>query len=336
MPIKDLSPRYLVQIKFGSHLYGTATPESDLDIKAVYLPRARDILLQRAGSLVSDNRAKAHGEKNTAADIDREAYSLQRYLELLAEGQTVALDMLFAPEWAMISQPDAVWAEVQALAPKILTKGATAFVRYCRQQANKYGIKGSRVAATRQALALLLEGEQHYGATTSLQMMTTELEQLIAANELIKFSDLIQPNGAVTRCLEVCGKKAMLTASIKNAREIVAHMVNEYGQRALAAERNEGVDWKALSHAIRVGHEALELLTTGTITFPRPEAAYLLQVKLGKIPYIEVAAEIERLLERVEFAAVASKLPEIANAQLIDDFVAEKYWQQVIDTEKIS
>jgi hypothetical protein len=32
-------------------------------------------------------------------------YSLQRYLELLADGQTVALDMLFAPNSAMTGRP---------------------------------------------------------------------------------------------------------------------------------------------------------------------------------------------------------------------------------------
>jgi len=37
----------IVDMRFGSHLYGTATPESDLDCKAVCLPGARDILLQR-------------------------------------------------------------------------------------------------------------------------------------------------------------------------------------------------------------------------------------------------------------------------------------------------
>jgi predicted nucleotidyltransferase len=35
----------VVEICFGSHLYGTDTPESDL--KGVYLPEAGDILLQR-------------------------------------------------------------------------------------------------------------------------------------------------------------------------------------------------------------------------------------------------------------------------------------------------
>lgn len=49
------------------------------------------------------------------------------------------------------------------------------------------------------------------------------------------------------------------TGSIKSAREIAQRLVNEYGQRALQAERNEGIDWKALSHAVRVGREALEL-----------------------------------------------------------------------------
>jgi RNA repair pathway DNA polymerase beta family len=28
----------VVKMRFGSHLYGTATPESDLDLKGVYLP----------------------------------------------------------------------------------------------------------------------------------------------------------------------------------------------------------------------------------------------------------------------------------------------------------
>ncbi|MFP4098370.1 MAG: DNA polymerase beta superfamily protein [Alphaproteobacteria bacterium] len=77
----------IVQIKFGSHLYGTSTPQSDLDVKGVYLPSAWDILLQQVKPMISESRLKQHGEKNTADDIDHEAYSLQRYLEFLAQGQ---------------------------------------------------------------------------------------------------------------------------------------------------------------------------------------------------------------------------------------------------------
>jgi hypothetical protein len=38
-------------------------------------------------------------------------------------------------------------------------------------------------------------------------------------------------------------------------------------------------------------------------TFPRPDAAHLLEIKLGKLPFAQVAEEIEGLLEEVEEAA---------------------------------
>ncbi len=97
--------RSIVIIKFGSHLYGTATPASDLDFKGVYIPSARDILLQRVKGSVSQHREKAEKEKNLPGEIDSDTYSLQRFLGLVAEGQTVALDMLFAPSWAMLELP---------------------------------------------------------------------------------------------------------------------------------------------------------------------------------------------------------------------------------------
>ena len=76
----------IVNMRFGSHLYGTDTPDSDLDLKAVYLPEAHDILLQRVKATVTSNRVNAAGHKNQAGDVDSEIYSLQRYLHLLAEG----------------------------------------------------------------------------------------------------------------------------------------------------------------------------------------------------------------------------------------------------------
>ena len=73
----------VVEMRFGSHLYGTATPQSDLDYKAVYLPDCRDILLQRVRSTLVLSPDKAAGQRNSPGDIDREIFSLQRYLELL-------------------------------------------------------------------------------------------------------------------------------------------------------------------------------------------------------------------------------------------------------------
>lgn len=92
----------IVEIKFGSHLYGTNTASSDLDIKGIYLPAKKDICLQRIQPVLATKRAKSPGEKNTSEDVDYELYSPGKYLALLAEGQTVALDMLFAPEGSLL------------------------------------------------------------------------------------------------------------------------------------------------------------------------------------------------------------------------------------------
>jgi hypothetical protein len=133
----------IFRTKFGSHLYGTDTPTSDLDFKSIHLPSANDILLQRVKGSVGDRKGKTEGEKNSPEDIDDESYSLQRYLSLLAEGQTVAIDMLFAPKPEITSN---LWGYICSKKDRLLTKKSAAFVGYCRTQANKYGIKGSRVA----------------------------------------------------------------------------------------------------------------------------------------------------------------------------------------------
>lgn len=145
----------LVEMQFGSHLYGTATPESDTDIKAVHLPDRRSILLQRVEKVITRKTKLDGTAKNSAADVDYESYVLQKYLALAAEGQTVALDMLFAPEWAWTSEPSPLWLTVRANKDKLLTARYASFIGYCRTQANKYGIKGSRMGAARAVVDFL-------------------------------------------------------------------------------------------------------------------------------------------------------------------------------------
>ena len=323
----------IVEMRFGAHLYGTETEQSDLDLKAVYLPDARDILLQRVKPAITETRPKAHGEKNAPGDVDFEAYSLQRYMELLAEGQSVAIDMLFAPDAALAREPDPVWREIQANAGRFVSTRATAFVRYCRQQANRFGIKGSRVAAARRALALLEDGEARCGSASKLEALADEIVALADSTEHLAVITLPTPSGAAAPHFEVCDKKMPFTASIKTAREIVARLVGEYGKRALEAERNQGVDWKALSHAVRVGREAVELFETGRIVFPLASADHLRRIKLGALTYQTVAAEIESLLEAVEAAARRSSLPNTPDQAAMGELVARVYRRRVLEAK---
>lgn len=320
--------RTIVTIKFGSHLYGTSTPASDLDFKSVHIPSAREILLGRAKGAINKARAKAEREKNLPGEVDEESYSLQRYLSLASEGQTVALDVLFAPEWSMVEPPAPEWRTLMQNRERLFTKRAAAFVGYCRQQANKYGIKGSRVAAARSALGLLAELTER-GSAAKLGEYDSEVAALVAATEHTALIDIPSVTGGMIRHLEVCGRKMPFTSSAKNARDIVQRLVDEYGQRSLAAETQQGVDWKALSHAVRVANQAIEFLSTAHVTFPLPNAEHVLAIKLGKLPYQEVGAEIEDLLVRVEAASAASSLPDEPDHAWIENFVMSTYRAEV-------
>jgi hypothetical protein len=320
--------RKLVTIKFGSHLYGTTTPASDLDFKSVHVPTPRDILLQRAKGSINSARMKAEKEKNLPGEVEEESYSLSRFLELASEGQTVSLDVLFAPEWSMTEPPSAEWRHIIQNRSRLLTKKSAAFIGYCRKQANKYGIKGSRVAAARTALALLIELVERDGTTPKLGNYADEISR-IATSEFLTVTDITFASGGSVRHLAVCGRKLPYTASIKNGRDILQKLVDEYGQRALQAESQQGIDWKALSHSVRVGTQAIELLKTGHVTFPLPNAAHVLAIKTGTVPYQDVSAEIEGLLEAVETESARSQLPASPDYEWINDFVEKTYRAEI-------
>lgn len=110
----------IVRMKFGSVLYGTNSPVSDTDIKGVFIPAAEDIILQRAPKTVQMHTGNPNS-KNTSADVDYDMYSLHYYLQLLAEGQVVALDMLFAPD-SMLEISTPVWDTVRRHREQLICK----------------------------------------------------------------------------------------------------------------------------------------------------------------------------------------------------------------------
>jgi hypothetical protein len=180
-------------------------------------------------------------------------------------------------------------------------------------------------------LGVLESAEAAHGTTAKLAVAETEINAFSALADHTSFVDLPTPSGQIVRHLEVCGKKMPFTSSIKSAREIAQRLVDEYGQRALQAEQNQGIDWKALSHAVRVGREALELFTTGRITFPLPCAEEILSIKRGELRYESVAETIEQLLVQVEAAADFSDLPEAPDQAFIDDLVVRAYRAKIME-----
>lgn len=301
------------ETKFGSHLYGTETPESDTDIRGVYIPTKKDLYLGRAKPVISLHKGPQE-RKNSVEDIDEEYWSLHHFIKKLANGEVTALDLAFADQTLKSDFWD---FDFYLYRSYFLTRNVGATLGYIYGQAAKYGIKGSRVAAAEKAY-------EFFRSKPVTKVGYCDLTSLLILDHIEETSNL-RPDGSREKMLEVCGKKVLYTQTTKEAAGTLQRMVENYGKRAKQARDNLGVDWKALSHAIRSANQCKELLLTEHITFPRPEAAHLLEIKLGKCDYADVNAELEELLEEVESLKKSSLLPMKVEQSIIDDFTYEVY-----------
>jgi hypothetical protein len=303
----------IVKMIFGSQLYGTSIPQSDTDYKGVFMPPIRDIILGRISKSVSSNTKRDGGQKNKQDDVDSGMYSLHYFIHLACEGETVAIDMLHAPQ-EMIIEKSAIWDDIVANRGKFYTKNLRAFVGYARRQAAKYGIKGSRLNEAGMVLDFLKTQNQ-------FSRLRECWDSLPCGEHIFKHP----PNENNERMYEVCGRKVGENAIVDYAQDVIGRFYAAYGERAKQAARNEGIDWKAISHALRAAYQVRELLTTGTITFPLKDADYLRDVKQAKHDYqSQVAPKMEELMDEVERLSAASSLPEKADREFWDNFIIQK------------
>lgn len=308
--LKDTNILFVV--KFGSHLYGTATEASDEDYKGVYLPSYKDVLLNRVSkSLVYDtNRTN---EKNSADDVDFEIYSLHYFFELARKGETAAIDMLHANEASIVYETP-LWREVCAYRSLFYTRNMKALVGYASKQAAKYGMKGARLEAAK-TLREFLEMKRDVHACEKMSEVWDDLPE----QDHLQHLDLPHDKGIKT--YSFCGKQIQSTVKIEYVLNMVDAFENTYGHRAKKAQADGGTDWKAISHAIRAAMQLREIFETGDLTFPLKEAAFLRDVKEGKVDVENALTVLEAELAAVEKLSGTVDLPENVNNASIDDFL---------------
>jgi predicted nucleotidyltransferase len=280
---------------FGSTLYGTETPgKSDCDLRGIFLPSGESLALNKAPKSLHFSTG-GNERRNLAGDVDIDLWSVQHWLlKLLPSGDTGALDVLFAPSYAactLYRHPalDAVFANPLRL---VDTAQGRAYAEYSLGQAKKYGIKGSRVGALKAVRAWL---QTHCPDPRPGERLRDHLDALAASCADSRFCSVVAARNE--RALQLCGKLHMGTVRMPELIRRVEADMRRYGARAEKAERDEGLDFKALSHALRALDQMEELLQTGRIIFPLRSRKELITVKEGGHPWREVAP---RILERLE------------------------------------
>lgn len=298
----------IVKMIFGSHMYGLATPQSDKDYKGIFIPEYRDVILCRA----PDHRNSSTGDdrsRNTADDVDDEEFSLTRFVQMACKGETISIDMLHCPKDCLVSSSQ-VWEELTRMRRLFYTKDMTAYMGYVRKQAAKYGVKGSRIAVLDAAMEVLS------GSESSGHARLAQFAAYLPMGEHSSFED--SPSGMM---YVINGRKFHLNTRARDVLTAMRKIREAYGHRAEMAKNNQGIDWKAVSHAFRAGFQLRSIFKYGDFEYPLLETPQLRRIKSGEVSWDVAQGQLESLVAQVEELSKASDFPEKVDKKTIDDWM---------------
>lgn len=324
----------LSTVTYGSKLYGTNTPTSDTDLKVVYLPDLSDLIMLRKPKIFK-NRFDANNNNITDPTtpmpdngVEVEYFPLQTFAMDFVAGQTYAVEMVYA----IINGPE----DVSQITPFGATTGFKVFCEMMAEQFSNREVYSMVGFAAKQTMDYVTRGERLNDAKAVRDAIYAaydmcaekDLEKIRLDRELgtgVTVLDFVsmtsnlkigssENNNKMIRTLELNGRSYLETSSLAHVLRAVDKLITGYGERSTRAAESS-VDFKSLSHAVRVYEQAIELLDTGSLTFPRPNAADLLAIKRGKADLDAVKDRLRTLdnevREKMLTSTVRERTPEL-------------------------
>ena len=329
----------VVKMEYGSHLYGLNHADSDTDYMTIALPTAKQIIMQEANFDIKKSTGDDKS-KNAADDIDDDIMSLSKFVKQAMDGKNTAMDMLHAsPDQVMITSD--IWLELQDQRASFYTKDMSSYVDYVQGQAAKYGVKGSRLAALKDAMDYLTPFCDHAISKQALDAIGVGNLMVDAPLTLGDVADclpigehayIVETESKVgpQKFYEICQRKFDFKNKISYCVDNMQKIYDGYGHRAKLAESNDGVDWKAVSHALRAGYQARSIYKNGGFSYPLDETTFIMDVKMGRVDYKNgVQPAIEELVAEVAILAKNSDMPETCDRAYWEEWLYQKHLQIV-------
>lgn len=304
----------------GSRLYGTSVATSDFDFKVVFAHTLEGLIFRH-----KDTFRTKEPEKNEESEF----FSAHAFIDRLASSQTIPIELLFAPT-KFYHETSKEWEELVAHRDLVVSKHVIPFVKYARDQAQIYSIKGNKLEYLRHLINTVLPEwssdpkETCHGISGYLQSRIDAGDTILiqAANlDNLSWGDKPTPHGAVIRQVNICGKGFEEPTTIETWVKRLQIQEKKFGERADLAAANGGHDTKATYHAVRIGSEAIELLETGKLEFPARNADLLLKIRNGEVSYQRVCELVEENDITIDNIRGLSDLREAPDTEFLNNWL---------------
>ena len=296
----------LAKTLFGSNLYGTNIAGSDTDYRSIYLPPIEDCLLLRVRDAWTDK-----------SEQDAAFFSLQKFLSMAVQGQSIAIELLCAPLSAnQVTSP--LWERLQANRHRFFSKSMHSFLGFAKSMASKYSTRVDRLHETEAVLGLLTKHALCYRLGLLWDILPESTNCQKTTND--------RQTGSDKRVYRVCGRDIQVSVTVPYAISIVQKIVNSYGERVRKVESGN-IEWKALMHAFRAAYQVRDIVQFNDLHFPLKQADWLRELRLGHLDFRKEALDqrLDDLITDVQHQIDSSGLPDKADSAFADSVVLSAY-----------
>jgi uncharacterized protein len=270
--MKNIDSRFKIICKVitGSKLYGTATPQSDTDIRGVFIPTSEFYF----GFLNKVEQVESHVPDETFWEITK-------FFRLCLDNNPNIMELLFIPKDFIINKTEE-WDKIIAHRDLFLsTKARHTFSGYAVSQLH-------RIKQHREWLLNPPKKQPERGDFNLPEVNVITRDQINAYDELLdREHKIVLPQDVL---ITLQREKAYINAM--KYWDNYNRWKQERNKDRAELEAKFGYDTKHASHLFRLIGEGIELLTTSNITFPRPDKDELLAIRQGKYTYNELMSKL--------------------------------------------
>jgi hypothetical protein len=310
---KIVKDNLVLKIRCGSHLFGTNTPESDLDLTGIFMPAPQMVYgFAKCETLKEDVAAKDESGRNTADAVDCTYYEYRFFIKLAMENNPNIMHLLFAnDENVLLDEPKNFGRDLLNHAHLFPHKGGHhRFVKYADGQRHKMRIKPENYAALQGALEFLKVQDPHavLGEFRDNRLFVGEPEK----GKHLRVGDLYFEPGVYA----------------KKACKMIEERLSKATHRS-ALFTKYGYDTKFASNVIHLLKEGIDLMRYGRLVFPLPYAQEIVDIKQGRYELEQIQEWADRLVEEARRAFEQTTLPAHPRIEEIEALVMSRVraWQ---------
>lgn len=288
----------------GSRLYGTARKDSDTDIRGVFVPPAKYFLgwLNRCEQL-DKTACEFKGFDNPPDDLI--LWNLVKFMRLAVGGNPNITEVLFIPEKFWFSS-SSEWIRVIKNRKYFLSlRARDSFAGYAVSQFNR--IKSHNKWLRNQVKK---KPERPDFGLKENSSFSKEFLGFILNN-------LKENDNPDSEMMQLIDRERRYHQALRDW-EAYQRWKKERNPARAKLEEKYGYDTKNALHLFRLISEGEELLTTGHITFPRPDAEYLLSIRNGALTFDQVLEAVDNIDKRFDALTEKSVLPKEPSREILD------------------